>query len=108
MRRWWIFFSLLVMTGCAGVQRECSSFWASNVGADWVIVQYNYEGKPILCWKLDDVAITNEPHSDGIFWKDARTGHLIHLSGWYNRVQIIGKKFAEAQALLSFDMDICR
>jgi hypothetical protein len=100
MKTLWIVFSLLVITGCAGIQRDCSSSWASQAGADWVIAQYKYDGTPIYCWKLKDVAIENESHSDGIYWKDSRTGHLIHLSGWYNRVQVVGDKFDEAAQLI--------
>lgn len=107
MRTAWVIVTVLFMTGCAMVERECSSLWASNVGADWVVVQYKADGTPIYCWQLKDVAIRNEIQSDGIMWKDRRTGHLIHLSGWYNRVQVEHGDFDGAATLIGAHAKAC-
>lgn len=108
MRTAWIVLTVMLLAGCAGVQRDCSAMWASNIGADWIIVQYRMDGTPIYCWKLKSVAITNEERSDGIFWKDSRTGHLIHLSGWYNRVQVVDGEFDGAAALIGAESVACK
>ncbi len=93
------------ITGCAGIQRDVSSYFAKNTGADWIVVQYAYDGRPINCWKLDNVAIDNEEQSDGIFWKESHGGHLVHISGWYNRVQVSGGRYGEAADLLGIELD---
>lgn len=97
------FVLLLALTGCAGASRSCSSTWAESVGADWIVVQYAYNGDPINCWKLQNVSITNEEHSDGIYWKEG-SGHLVHISGWYNRVQVDGGRYDEAAKLLGVEV----
>lgn len=104
-RRIVIFLMLLMLAGCAGMQRSCSSFWAENAGADWVVVvvQYAANGDPFNCWKLQNVSITNEPHSDGIYWKEG-SGHLVHISGWYDRVQVSGGRYDEAAKLLGVEL----
>lgn len=87
MRFNYFWVSLFFLAGCAGFHRECSSSCAENVGSDWIIVQYKADGTPINCWKLKDESVSNEPNSDGIYWVNDQ-GHLIHISGWYNRVQV--------------------
>lgn len=101
-----LFFSV-VLLGCAGVQRDCSSSCASNLGGDWVLVQYRFDGTPINCYQLKDTPITNEPHSDGVYWQD-EGGHLVHISGWVNRVQVSGGKYDEAAKTLGVDMKFCK
>jgi hypothetical protein len=101
-------YALMVsLFGCAGLSRGCSSFGAQNFGADWVVAQYRFDGTAFNCWKLSNVAITNESASDGIFWKDTRTGHLVHISGWYNRVQVTGGNYDEAAKLTGVDIAKC-
>jgi hypothetical protein len=95
---------LILLSGCAGMRRGCSSFWATQAGADWIVVQYDFNMDPKCCWKLQDVSISNEPQSDGIYWKDSTTGHLVHVSGWYNRVQVEGGRYDEAAKLLGVDV----
>ncbi len=99
--------SLLVLTGCAGMQRSCSSSWAENVGSDWVVAQYRFDGTAMMCWRLKNVAITNESGSDGIYWKDTKSGHLVHISGWYNRVQVTSGDFEEAANLVGVENSKC-
>lgn len=95
---------LFSCVGCAGIQRSCSSFSAQNFGSNWIVVQYGYNGDPINCWKLENVSVANEDGSDGIYWKDSITGHLVHISGWYNRVQVEGGRFEEAAKLLGVEL----
>jgi hypothetical protein len=102
-----MFLLALFTTACAGTQRWCSSTYAENFGSDWIIVQYGFDGKPINCWQLRGAAVTNETASDGVYWKDSVTGHLIHISGWYNRVQVSGSDFPHAAALLGVSLDRC-
>ena len=79
---------LALVVGCAGMQRGCSGFSAESFGADWIVVQYDMNMNPKCCWKLTNTSITNEAQSDGIYWLDEGSGHLVHISGWYNRVQV--------------------
>lgn len=87
--RWFSLAVFVVMVGCAGIERDCSSCWAESVGSNWIIVQMNVDGNPFRCWKLTNVSVNNEPNSDGIVWLSG-DGHLVHLSGFYNRVQVEG------------------
>ena len=100
---------LLYMMGCAGWGRQCSSCTAESFGADWIVLQYGMDGKPINCWVLEDTSIDNEGASDGIYWLDRNEGHLVHISGWYNRVQLgSGKNSKETAAkLLGIDLKQC-
>lgn len=43
--------------------------------------------------------------SDGIYWKDTKTGHLVHISGWYNRVQVENGRFEEACELTGVKLE---
>ncbi len=97
----------LLLTGCAGISRDCSSFGASNFGSDWIVVQYKNTGEPINCWKLTDTAINNETGTDGVFWKSPE-GHLVHISGWYNRVQVDHADFEGAAVSLGIDITGCK
>jgi hypothetical protein len=94
-----IVMSITLIPGC---NRTATSFWAGATGADWIVVQYSYDGSPINCWKLNGVSVSNETQSDGVYWKD-ENGHLIHIAGWYNRVQVSGGRFEEAAELLGVD-----
>ena len=102
--RFWIL--LLALCGCAGFQRDCSSCGASNFGSDWIVLQYGYDGKPINCWKLQNTAIDNEHATDGVYWQSP-TGHLVHISGWYNRVQVDHGDYSGAAAQLGIDLKAC-
>ena len=107
MKRWFALCVLVVLSGCAGTARSCSSFSAESFGADWIVVQYRTDGTPLNCWKLKNASITNEQGSDGIYWKDPESGHLVHISGWYNRVQVTGNNYEEAARLVGVDMGAC-
>lgn len=101
------YLPLLLLCGCAGYQRSCASGIAGAVGADWIVVQYKMTGEPLNCWKLQGTSIANEEHSDGIYWL-GENGHLVHISGQYNRVQVGGGKFEDAAKLVGVDMNICK
>ncbi len=96
-----------LLLGCAGWSRDCSSSCASNFGGDWIIAQYRFDGTPINCWELRNTPVTNEGQTDGIFWQD-KGGHLVHISGWYNRVQVQGERWEEAAATLGVDDTRCK
>jgi hypothetical protein len=95
---------MLMLVGCSGFQRGCSSFNAQSFGSDWIVVQYDYKGDPFNCWKLKNASIANESNSDGIYWKDTTSGHLVHVSGWYNRVQVEGGRYDEAAKLIGVEL----
>lgn len=96
----------IFMVGCAGTQRKCSSSCATSLGADWIIVQYRNSGEPLNCWKLNNVSVANEEQSDGVYWQDSK-GHLVHVSGWYNRVQVESKDWKGAADSLGIDLESC-
>lgn len=102
-----IITSCLVLAGCAGFQRSCSADLAEDFGADWIIVQYNYNGGVVACWQLDGRSVANEREgSDGIYWASG-FGHLVHISGWYNRVQVNNSDYAGAARALQIDLARC-
>lgn len=98
---------LVFLAGCASLDRGCSSCSAQSFGADWIIVQYRMDGVPMNCWKLEATSVSNEQQSDGIYWKEP-SGHLVHIAGWYNRVQVQGKNFAGAAKSIGIDLDRCK
>lgn len=97
----------LTFGGCAGFARGCSAGMAENFGSDWIIVQYSGMGEPFRCWELRGVSVANEEGSDGIYWQ-SEDGHLVHLSGHYNRVQVSGGAWDSAFSELGFTPDRCR
>lgn len=106
MKRFPLIALLLCCTACAGWQRDCNSSVASSFGGDWIVLQYGFDGVPINCWKLKDTAISNEEHTDGVFWQDPG-GHLVHISGWYNRVQVSNGDYAGAAKAIGISLDSC-
>jgi hypothetical protein len=106
-RQFTIFAILLVLGGCAGIQRSCSSWWAESFASDWIVVQNDYNMIPKRCWRLPSTSITNESNSDGIYWLDPHSSHLVHISGWYNRVQVNNGDWNGAAAALGIDLSRC-
>ncbi len=98
----------LFLFGCAGQQRGCASGIAQTFGGDWVVAQYRADGTPFNCWALKNTSIANEEHSDGVYWLDSSNGHLVHLSGWYNRVQVSGNDYASAAKLVGVEYSLCK
>lgn len=97
----------LFLAGCAGMSRSCSSCNAGAYGADWLVVQYRNDGTPISCWRLETTSISNEDHSDGIYWVDGKSGNLVHISGWYNRVQVERRQWDHAAKNLGIELAQC-
>lgn len=97
----------LLVSGCAGFQRNCSSFNATTFGSDWIVTQNRVDGTPYLCWILRGTSISNEDKSDGIYWLDPQHGHLVHLAGWYDRVQVSSGNFQSAATLIGVDAAKC-
>jgi len=102
-RRWLI--GCVVLAGCAGASKDCAQFGASNFGADWIIVQYAQDGRPFHCWKLTNVAVDSTAGGN-VDWQ-TRDGHLVHLTGWENRVQVRNGDFDGAARLVGVDASRC-
>ena len=108
-----IFSFVFLLAGCAGFSRSCSSWWATNVGADWIVAQYDMNGRPFMCWKLHNASVTSEQASDGIHWLDTTSSHMMHIAGWYNYIQVSGSLkygddgFLTAGKLLNVDASKC-
>lgn len=96
----------LGLIGCVGFEKSCSSCTAQSFGGDWIIAQFDMNGEPFNCWKMSSVSVSNEGQSDGIWWKTP-DGHLVHISGWYNRVQVQGGDFSAAAKSLGIDVGKC-
>lgn len=107
MKKAILYLLLCCIAGCAGWNRGCSSWQAQALGADWVIVQLNAYGKVIRCWQLEQVSVANEEGSDGIYWKN-EIGNLVHLSGFYNRVQVHNGNWENAFETLGLDGKDCK
>lgn len=112
-RKFRVALMCLLLTSCAGWQRTCSSSFATTFGSDWIIVQFGADGRPFNCWRLEGVSVANEEHSDGIYWQ-SEDGHLVHISGFYNRVQVSGSfvtdresRFASAARKVGIDLNRC-
>jgi hypothetical protein len=103
---WFSLVAFVVIVGCAGVERDCSSGCASDFGSNWIIVQMDAYGNPFRCWKLTNVSVSNENGTDGIYWLSG-DGHLVHLSGFYNRVQVEGD-WDTAFAEIGLTEETCR
>lgn len=108
MKRKWLYLVLFLMTSCAGFNRGCASCNAGAFGSDWIVVQYKMDGTPINCWRLHDTSVSNEQQTDGIYWLDPESNHLVHISGWYNRVQIKNANFESAAKLIGIDLNKCQ
>lgn len=108
MRNWLKVAALcLFVVGCSSWNRSCASFGAHTLGADWLVVQFDSTGRPFNCWMIDNATVSNEEAGDGIWWLDQQSGHIIHIAGWYNRVQVTGNDYGEAAQLLGVDVGKC-
>lgn len=105
--RTYSFLGLAMMVGCAQMERDCSSCNAESFGADWVIVQVDLHGQPFRCWELRNTSVSNEHASDGIWWRDPHTQNLVHISGLYNRVQVVDGRWDAAFHELGLTADTC-
>lgn len=96
---------VLLTTACAGTQKQCAAYKASRFGADWIVVQYTQDGRPFHCWKLTGVALDSGTGGN-VDWKDPG-GHMMHITGWENRVQVVDRDFAGAARLVGVDASRC-
>lgn len=106
MKMWLKVMLALLLTGCAGTMRSCQGCNAEAFGADWIVVQYKTDGVPMNCWRLANTSIDNEQGSDGIYWYEA-SGHLVHISGWYNRVQVSHADWTGAAKTIGIELSRC-
>lgn len=107
LRRWSLAMLILLTAGCEGVMRDCSSWWASDVtGADWIVVQLDMNGETFNCWRLEGSGVSSETNSDGIYWLTS-DGHLVHVSGWYNYVQVQSEAWRSAAEAVGIDLRKC-
>jgi len=95
----------VLLAGCAGWQKECTQIGAKNFGANWIVVQFDQSGRPFHCWKLRGVSVTSE-QGGNVDWQTS-DGHLVHLTGWENRVQVRGSDFESAAKLVGVDANLC-
>lgn len=97
----------LALAGCAGMNRSCSNGCADQFGADWVVVQMDNDGRPYRCWELRSTSVASES-GDGVYWKDDKSGNLVHISGHFNRVQVTGGNWGHAYATLGLTAATCQ
>jgi hypothetical protein len=97
---------LCFFCACTGFERGCSNNVAQSFGADHVVVKLRYDGTPYRCWILNDVSITNEETSDGIYWKN-QAGHLVHVSGSYDYITVGNGKYETALAAFNLTRETC-
>lgn len=62
-------------------------------------------GRPFHCWKLRSASV-GSTEGGQVDWQSA-DGHLVHLTGWENRVQVMRGDFVGAGRLLGIDADRC-
>lgn len=98
----------LLLTGCAGLNRGCTNWSAEQYGADWLVTKEAYNGVPYMCWRLPATSVANEEKSDGIHWQDPDTRDMVHVSGWYNRVQVYNGQWEVAAKQLNVEYSKCR
>ena len=97
--------AILFLVACAGTQRSCARSCATNFGADYIVAQFRMDGTVMNCWKLTNVSVSNEENSDGIYWTES--GHLVHIAGIYNYVQVDGGKWQEAAKKMNINLAGC-
>lgn len=109
----WIIIGVVVLVGsglliseCRGCQRKAQDIWAGGVGADWIIIERRLDGTPYQCWMLEDVSVANEGSSDGIYWEN-ENGNLIHISGSYDRVQVLNDHWSDALEEINMTREAC-
>ena len=106
MKRLTVFVFVAFTAACAGMNKMCSQTGASMFGSDWIVAQYDFNGKPFHCWKLRNAAVDSS-EGGNVDWKDPNGGHLVHLTGWENRVQVKDGDFVGAGQLIGIDANQC-
>lgn len=99
--------ALTLLAGCGkGYDRQMAVSNAEQYGADWIIAQDSSDGRVYRCWKLHNVSVANEEHSDGIHWLD-NSNHIVHISGWYNRISVSNNNWDDAAKQIDVDLTKC-
>jgi len=106
MKQVMLFVLVAFTVACAANQKACAQFSASSFGTDWIVVQYDMSGKPFHCWKLHDTAVDSS-EGGNVDWQDRNNGHLVHLTGWENRVQVVKGDFDGAAKLIGVNSNKC-
>ena len=100
-----ILFLLFLIIGPNKINRFWQNYKADAYGSDWLVVQYDMTGSPIQYWELKDKSIGSEFNSDGIFFTD-NDNLVIHLSGFYNYIEIKDNNFEKAKEKYLFSKKI--
>lgn len=104
-----MFLAIIFLCGCASFERDCTSCTATTLGSDWLVVQISaLDGKPIRCWQLSNASLDSEERSDGINWKDTVNGNMVHISGFYNYVQVRTGQWDTAFRQLGLTEGLCK
>lgn len=99
---------LLTLTvGCAGFNKGCAQFNAGSFGSDWIVVQYAADGRPFHCWKLRGASVEGSTGGNVDWQETGANAHLVHLTGWENRVQVVNGDFEGAAKLVGVDANQC-
>lgn len=106
MRRVGIVVLAVLTAACAGFQKDCSKMGASNFGSDWLVVQFDQTGHAFNCWKLTG-AVVESSEGGNVDWKDTTDGHLVHITGWENRVQVERGNWESAAKIVGIDAAQC-
>ncbi len=106
MRRLSVLLLVVLTAGCAGMQKDCAKTSADSFGADWIVVQYAQDGRPFHCWKLRQTVVSSS-EGGNVDWQDRTNGHLVHLTGWENRVQVVNGDFDGAAQIVGVTAADC-
>lgn len=107
IRRLWLGFLLLAITGCAGWNKTCSQVGASNFGSNWIVAQYDMSGRPFHCWKLQNVSLKSGQGGNVDWQETSGSNHLVYITGWENRVQVNRGDWTGAGRIIGVDADKC-
>jgi len=75
----------ILLSGPAKIYNHTNAWFTEAYGSDWLVVQYSANGDVIHHWILDDVSVSSESSSDGIYF--TTPSGVVHLSGNYIYVQ---------------------
>jgi hypothetical protein len=106
MKRLLMLGLLLFTVGCAGFNKDCAQTKAGMFGSDWIVAQYRADGSAFHCWQVRNASVSSS-EGGNINWQDPQNGHLVHITGWENRVQVVNGDFDTAARLLGVDAAKC-
>ena len=94
MRTMLVLFALILLGGCDTFDRGCASATKEGLGADWIIVQFDADGIPINCWRLENTWVTLSAQNS-MGWRNS-SGHDLTVTGWVNRVRVANREWDTA------------